>query len=321
MTHALSSSRFLPTALVGLAALAGGVAHALPAFASAGTHSGARIYPCVAGLPASAICERALGVAVVPPQGWRLAPPNQYTPGSLDFTRQGRIRLSVQPLGTVDTRHQPRAANAAATALVRQSNSTAPITRTPITVGGVPAVELRGMPGPAPSVQIVAAANGALYNIVTFDSAILQPDQRAALTSLRFIQRFQPFPNATPPATAVVAAANSCAVTPATSQVTLGVRTSATPSAILVRVTGRGFQPDEAVSLRADWSGIPKRGESLRYTHYTAVEMAQASPLGALITTLSIPVPAQAYASYTVRVEAESVHRGVQSVTPMAAVR
>lgn len=319
--HALPFSRSLPTALVGLVALAGGVAHAHPALASAGTHSGARIYPCVAGLPASTICERALGVAIVPPQGWLLAPPGQYTPGSLDFTRQGRIRFSVQPLGAVDARHQPCAANAAAAALVRQSNSTAQIARTPITVGGVPAVELRGMPGPAPSVQIVAAANGALYNIVTFDSPTVQPDQRAALTSLRFIQRFRPFPNATPPAPAVVAAANTCAATPTTSRAMLDVQMSATTSAILVQVTGRGFRPNEAVSLRADWSGIPKGGQFPRYTRYTVMGTARASALGAIKVTLSIPVPAHAYAASTVHVQAESARRGVQSVATIGHLR
>jgi len=250
MTYTLSFSqplsRFLPATLIGFVALAGGAAQAHPAFASAGTHSHARIYPCVAGLPTSTICERALGVAVVPPRGWRLAPPGQYTPGSLDFTLQGRIRFSVQPLGAVDSRHQLCAAGAAA----------------------------------------------------------------AALTSLRFIQRFRPFPNATPPAPAVVAAANTCAATTATttatSRVALSVQTSATTSAILVRITGRGFRPDGAVSLRAAWSGIPARGQSPRYTRYTVVQATQASPLGAISATLSIPVPARAYASYTVRVEARS---------------
>lgn len=306
MTHALLFEKSLPAALIGVVALAGGVAQAQPAFASTGTHAHARVYPCAAGLPASAICERALGVAVTPPPAWRLAPPGQYSPGSLDFTLRGRIRFSVQPLGLVAARRQPCAANAAAAALIRQSNSTAPITRAPITVGGVPAVEIRGMPGAGPNVQIVAAANGALYNIVTFDSAILQPDQRAALTSLRFIQRFRPFPNATPPAPTIVAAANTCAATTATARATLAARTSATATAILVRVTGRGFRPDDAVSVRANWSGVPARGQFPRYTRYTVTRTVRVSPLGALAATLAIPVPAPAYASYTIRVEARS---------------
>ncbi len=154
--------------------------------------------------PADAVADNALGVGLSSlPAGWSQAPAGQYTPGTIALiTKAGGesdLRLSVQPLGTADTSDEATAATAAADQVVQRGGDAASVTRTPITVAGSKGVMLQGMPGPA-NVQIVLAHGGALYDVVTFDSNALQPDQDQALASMHFIARSGSLPSANPPA-------------------------------------------------------------------------------------------------------------------------
>jgi len=151
-----------------------------------------------------AVADHTLGVAFTSlPSGWSVAPPGQYTPGTVGLItmRNGEsdVRLSVQPLRTTDTSDEAAAANAAADKLTQESNSSTPIKRTYFTVAGSQGIMLEGMPGPA-GLEIVVAHGGALYNVVTFDSNTLQPDQLQALARLHFVPRIGSFPLANPAA-------------------------------------------------------------------------------------------------------------------------
>jgi len=140
--------------------------------------------------------DQALGVAFADlPDGWSMAPADRYTPGSITLVNADDIRLSVQPLGLSDTTNEAAAASEEARQLT--VGLAIPTTSTIITMGSIPGVMLQGMPGPS-NVQIVVAHGGALYDIVAFGSAKLQPDQVQALSSLQFIPRKGTFPSANP---------------------------------------------------------------------------------------------------------------------------
>lgn len=152
-----------------------------------------------------AVTDKALGVEFTTlPSGWFLASPGVYTPGTIGLVTlqsdgQYDVKLSVQPLGIGDTHDELAAAQTAADKVVKASNSPTPITRTPISLAGARGVKLEGMPGSA-NVQIIVAHAGALYDIVTFDSDSIQPDQQQALASMHFNLRVGAFPPSNPPA-------------------------------------------------------------------------------------------------------------------------
>jgi hypothetical protein len=157
------------------------------------------------GCPQGAACDYALGVALVPPSGWKLIPPGHYPPHvhvwfagpslGLDYN----VRLLLGPDGTTRDRNDAHAARAAANRLVNGYRSIHP-TQYPVRYGGAPGILIRGLPGgPGPDAFITLVHHGALYSIVAA-GATLAPDQRKALASLRFIPRVGPFPPANPTA-------------------------------------------------------------------------------------------------------------------------
>jgi hypothetical protein len=83
-----------------------------------------------------------------------------------------------------------------AEALVRTTTRRHPITRRRSIVAGAPAVYLYDLPAtPKPSVQIIVAHRGAVYQLIfPGSSRALRPDQWHALASMRFIPRVGPFP-------------------------------------------------------------------------------------------------------------------------------
>lgn len=154
---------------------------------------------------AAAVADGSLGVSFSSlPSGWFFAAPGVYTPGTIGLVtlrsnREYDVRLSVQPLGTGDTHDEIAADQTAADKVVKASNSSTPITRTPVTLAGAHGVMLEGIPGPS-NVQIIVAHAGALYDVVTFDSNSIQPDQAQALASMHFNPRIGAFPSSNPPA-------------------------------------------------------------------------------------------------------------------------
>lgn len=152
-----------------------------------------------------AAADSPLGVAFTSlPAGWSVATPGQYTPGFLVLINPSRGEvnqgeLAVQPLGLAVTSNEEQAASVAADRLVKESNFTGPITRTPMRLGSAAAVMLQGMPGPA-NVQFAVAHAGALYDIVTLGSDTLLPGQQQALAALHFIPRVGQFPSRNPAA-------------------------------------------------------------------------------------------------------------------------
>ncbi len=255
--------------------------------------------PGVVTCPNLATCDTALGVSVVPPAGWSVAPAGQYTPGALTFVRTmttslgGDPRMSIQPLGTITTSNTVAAATAAAAALVAQGNGSLPVTRTMVMVAGVPAIALQGLPGQQPTLQTVVAHGGALYDIVTFGSATLQPDQRAALAALRFIPRVGPFPPANAPGPFVPAQGNPRRLPVLTAR-------PADDATVVIHVQGAVFQPGEAVSVRVYWTGVPRRAAPPYDLYYTLFQNLIVGRQGTLDTAFSIPTPPKTYRSYSV---------------------
>jgi len=88
-------------------------------------------------------------VALTLPAGWSVAPPRQFTPGSLTFVTSLKtmaLRFSIQPLGIADTRSpaDPIAAAAAGVAALTHGLTTR-ARNFPVTVAGLPAVMLLDM--------------------------------------------------------------------------------------------------------------------------------------------------------------------------------
>ncbi len=147
--------------------------------------------------------HQALGVELMSlPPGWSVIPGNAFYAGWLSFGKGpdpvDGLRMSIQPIGLLATSTGPQALTTAVNALLRRDAGTTPVQRTQMTVDGLPAIALQGMPGP-PGLQIVVATNGAAYDLVLFGSDTLQPDQAQALGALRFIPRAGTLPSAEPP--------------------------------------------------------------------------------------------------------------------------
>lgn len=171
----------------------------LPAFAMAGGSAPS------AGCPAGTVCDRALGVALVPPSGWRQVPPGHWPPHTLVWYVEPSLgldyntRLLLGPNRTTHDSNDAHAAEVAANKLVAGYRGHVHMTRYAVRYGSAPGVLIRGLPGgPGPDAFIILAHQGALYSIIA-PGATLAPDQRQALASLRFIPRVGPFPSANPP--------------------------------------------------------------------------------------------------------------------------
>lgn len=266
--------------------------------------------PGVGACPALATCDTALGVSVMPPAGWSVAPAGQYTPGSLTFVKAVTIstgsdpRMSIQPLGTITTTSNTVAATtSAADALVARSDGSLPVTRTMVTIAGVPAIALQGLPGQQPTLQTVVAHGGALYDIVTFGGNTLQPDQQAALAALRFIPRVGPFPPADAQGPFVPARGNPRRLPVLTARPADG-------ATVVIHVQGAVFRPGEAISVRVYWTGVPRHAAQPYDLYYTLFQNLIISRQGTLDTAFSIPTPPQTYRSYSVSASASDTRTG-----------
>lgn len=104
----------------------------------------------------------------------------------------------------------------------------------------------------------------------------------------------------------VSANANSVAATPqrAMPRRVAAFTFTAIPMAatLTVEVRGAGFRPDALVPVHTSWTGVPRRGVRVRYTRYQWIRTVRTSALGALSTTVVIPISPRAYASYRVQV-------------------
>jgi hypothetical protein len=157
---------------------------------------------CGPSVPGPAVCDRLLGVALTVPKGWSVVPREKFPPGYLAFwthipgSQEPPSHLVIEPVGLASACTDGQAALAVAEALARTTTSRHPIMRRRSIVAGAPAVYLYGLPAtPEPSVQIVVAHRGAVYQLIFPGSTrALQPDQWHALASLRFIPRIGPFP-------------------------------------------------------------------------------------------------------------------------------
>ncbi len=163
--------------------------------------------PDPAGCPAGTVCDRALGVALIPPSGWHRVPPGHWPAHVLVWFVQPplgleyNVRLLIGPDGTTRDRNDARAAAAAAQKLIASYRGHIHPIRYAVRYGGAPGVLIRGLPGCecGPDAFIILAHQGALYSIIA-PGTTLAPDQRQALAGLRFIPRAGTFPPANPPA-------------------------------------------------------------------------------------------------------------------------
>ena len=188
-----------------LALLAGLVGSTLdPAAAQGSTASPARAgAPSrAAGVPVPAVCDHTLGLALTIPAGWSVVPRAKLPPGVLAFWTllPGRQEppqlLVIEAVGLATSCSDAQAATAVAEALAKTTHTSFPTPPRLRYVAGAPAVFLSGVPSPQPSVQVVVAHHGAVYQLIFPGAAHnLKTDQRQALASLRFIPRSGPFPS------------------------------------------------------------------------------------------------------------------------------
>ena len=294
--------------------------------ASSGDHSGrastrgTRRSPLrTASCPVDTARNSALGVALTLPAGWQDYGFTLFAPGGL-FVANPAVQnskgyplgIGIIPVGTTSERDDARAAAMAAQQAIRGLHFT--VARSPLTIGGAPAVLLAPMPGQGPTVEIVLAHHGVLYTILAFknrDDDPLRPDQRQALASLRFIARVGPFPRATvPPPNAPLPQAPSLVLAGA----------AGSRGALTVRAQGRGYQPSEAVELQACWTGTPRLGAHPLYTWYRWAGVARATSRGLLDTMLTIPVAPAAYTTSHLRVMATDARIGQHLATAISPV-
>lgn len=318
---ARSSAR--PLALiVALATLAGVTAYSPRAQAGAAPSAHVQTTPCAADVPAPAVCDRTLGVALTLPAGWSVAPPRQFTPGSLTFVTSLKtmaLRFSIQPLGIADTRSpaDPIAAAAAGVAALTQGLTTR-ARNFPVTVAGLPAVMLLDMPGPGPTMHVVIAHGDALYDIVAFGGATLQPDQQQALSSVRFIPPAGPFPPAGAPQPSIAAlrdpcvdlegrapAASASGAAPARLRLTYNVAPARGNDMVVSHVAGTGVRPGERVALTI----CSNTGTPPIYTRYQ-VTLLMATVAGDIDTDAALFVPSGTFGAWTVRVIAVDAATG-----------
>jgi len=269
--------------------------------------------PRVVSCPAGTVCDAALGVALPLPVGWAR---DNYPAGTLEFSARPTagatyrvVRLNIASWGTTSDRDDAHVAAAGMDALIRETNSARSFTRVPVHFLGASGVLVSGLPSsPGPVTAIILARAGVAYKILA-PGTTLAPDQRQALDTLRFIPRVGPFP----PANGV--GVPSMAPAPTTSTALLTVTTAPLTTELAVRTRGTGFQADAIVTLRSAWTGVPRPGWRPRYTHYTTTRSVRADQGGVLDATLDIPVSPQAYAAYTVRVDATSGLAATRSAT------
>ncbi len=193
--------RRVPGLFVVLAALAGSAVAPATTRASTTTPPRGGAPSCAPSVPAPAICDRRLGLALTVPAGWSVAPRDKFPPGVLAFwtltgSQEPPQDLVVEAVGLATACSDAQAATAVADALDETTHTSFPTPRRLHHVAGAPAIFLSGVPSPQPSVQIVAAHHGAVYQLIFPGAAhTLKPDQRQALASLRFIPRSGPFPS------------------------------------------------------------------------------------------------------------------------------
>lgn len=191
----LCSLRFIPF----LAVLA--VAVGLPSRAMAGGSSPSD----TSGCPPGAVCDLALGVALVPPAGWQRLPPGNFPSPTLAWFvgppsgSVNHLRVIIRSNGRSSDLDDARAAATAANTLISEYSNRASITQYPVRYGSAPGVLIRGLLGdPEPYAFIILAHQGALYSVLAPGSR-LAVDQQQALASLRFITRVGSVPPANPP--------------------------------------------------------------------------------------------------------------------------
>lgn len=149
------------------------------------------------------VTDRALGLSLILPSRWRRVLSSKVAPGTLVFEAPappGQAetvwRLLIEPLGKTAMRPSLRGARSWACGLTK--GVAVSVRQLPVRYAGVPGIMLVGMPGRGPTVQIVLTYGGAVYLLIMF-SAQLQPDQQAALNTLRFVPRTGTFPILRPP--------------------------------------------------------------------------------------------------------------------------
>jgi hypothetical protein len=280
------------------------------------------------GCPAAMACNRAIGVALRLPRGWTAAPPGHFPFNNLALVtiipgRQNMdLHMGIEPFGTTTARDARAAAEAGADAMTQ--GVTLPLTRTTMSVGGLPAVRLRGLPGaPDFGQEIVVAHGGLLYGIYTFDNSrtALTPGQRQALASLRFIPHTGPALRPYGTNALVAALYNPCldiqrtAPTARPLAARLTVSFSSAPARgnemVAAHVTGTGFRPGQEMVLTACWN----RAIHSTYSWYHKIAHVHANRHGAfpaptVVPTFVMYVPSGRFRSWDVRVVATDVRTG-----------
>jgi len=316
-------SRFSVALISVLTALAAGVGPSPRTLASAAAPAPFQASSCAAGIPAPVACDRTLGVALTVPRGWSVVPPGKLQSGTLAFwtltpgTQEPPLRLVIAPIGLATSCGDAQAARAVADAMIRASNSPRPIMSVPGAIGGAPAVTLNGLPGaPDYSSEIVVAHDGAVYSISTFGSGgslggspTLTSDQRAALSSLRFIARSGPFPSR--PDRFVTPALRGCA---AVRPERLSLEDVLAVSPLTLYVDGLAFAPAQPVTLHMTWRGIPLASARPRYTSYTSYEIVRPGRTGFFVARLSVPVSGAMFASFTAHIVATNARGACRAV-------
>lgn len=132
-----------------------------------------------------------LGVSLTLPTDWQQVSRAKDAPLGMTLGRRSgtnsrsMVRMTIEVLGPMRIGSPQAIARSFACGLTRGHGNLL-IQRRDVRYGGVSGVMLLGMPGAQRTVQIVLASHGVVYNVVAVGKA-LAADQRAALSSLRFV--------------------------------------------------------------------------------------------------------------------------------------
>jgi hypothetical protein len=151
--------------------------------------------------PRGTVCDRALGVSLVPAAGVHQALPGKYPPHELVLQKRltpvnDAVRLALMSSGTTRDANGSRAAENGMERLLRGTGRKGTFHCVEVHYGGASGCLVYNVPSsPSAIVAVVLCSHQFLYKILAPGSR-LSPDQSQMLRSLRFIPRAGHFPPA-----------------------------------------------------------------------------------------------------------------------------
>ena len=152
--------------------------------------------------PGRVVVDRRMGLSLTLPPGWAVLPRAKDAPVGMTLGRpswfprhpnQGPApTLSIGILGRTRVTDPAQTARKWAQKLTKGLKGVR-VRQRAVRYAGVPGVELVGMPGQGPTVQIILASRGTVYRF-TAPGRALTRDQKSVMASLRFLSRFSNAP-------------------------------------------------------------------------------------------------------------------------------